>query len=384
MKILYVHQYYRTPNEGGCVRSFHIAKAMKKAGHKVTVITSHNYPSSISNEEGIDIHRLNIPYSNEMGFFSRIMAFLKFASRVKNIAPKLIPETDLTYVVTTPLSTGLIALHLKRKYDVPYYFEVGDLWPEVPIKMGIIDNKWLANIIYKFETKCYQNAKKVIALSPAIKDYILAKSPSTEVVIVTNFADNELFLPNIRQNAITQENPVRIAYAGTFGRANHLEYLLEVAILCEKANLPILFTLMGEGQRYRAIQEQAKNIRNLEVLPFGNLTEVKNYLEACDAAFVSFLNVEALHTGSPNKFFDGLAAGKMIIANFEGWIGKTILESNCGFTYNPEVPQDFIDKIQEVINDLSLLQTYQKNARSLAESTFSKGIQIEKLLKSLY
>ncbi len=357
---------------------------MKEAGHKVTVITSHNRPSSVSNEAGIDIHRLNIPYSNEMGVLSRIIAFLKFVTQVKRKATKLMDKVDLAYVVTTPLTTGLIALHLKRKYGVPYYFEVGDLWPEVPIKMGIIKNKWLANIIYKFETKCYQNAKKVIALSPAIKDYIISKSPSIEVVVVTNFSDNDLFWSNIRESPIDQENPLRVAYAGTFGRANHLEYLLEVAVLCEKTNLPILFTLMGEGQRYGAIQEQAENIRNLDVLPFGNLTEVKNCLDACDAAFVSFLNVEALHTGSPNKFFDGLAAGKMIITTFEGWIGKTIQETACGFTYNPENPQDFVDRIQEVINDLSLLQTYQKNARSLARSTFSKEIQIEKLLQSLY
>ena len=33
MKILYLHQYFLTPEQGGAIRSYHLAKALVDAGH---------------------------------------------------------------------------------------------------------------------------------------------------------------------------------------------------------------------------------------------------------------------------------------------------------------------------------------------------------------
>ena len=67
MKIVYLHQYFKTPQEGGAIRSYHIAKALVKAGHDVTMITSHN---TLNREEKLieDIKVIYLPvyYSNEL------------------------------------------------------------------------------------------------------------------------------------------------------------------------------------------------------------------------------------------------------------------------------------------------------------------------------
>ena len=39
MKILYIHQYFKTPHESGSTRSFWISKKLIEKGHEVTVIT---------------------------------------------------------------------------------------------------------------------------------------------------------------------------------------------------------------------------------------------------------------------------------------------------------------------------------------------------------
>ena len=39
MKILYIHQYFKTPREPGATRIYFIVQQLIKEGHNVTVIT---------------------------------------------------------------------------------------------------------------------------------------------------------------------------------------------------------------------------------------------------------------------------------------------------------------------------------------------------------
>ncbi len=90
-----------------------------------------------------------------------------------------------------------------------------------------------------------------------------------------------------------------------------------------------------------------------------------------------FLNIPVLETGSPNKFFDGLAAGKMVILNFNGWIADLVEKNECGFTYDPTNPSDFVERIKLYLNPDRLMKS-QKNAKKLA-AQFEKSHLIEKL-----
>lgn len=380
MRVLYVHQYFNTPAEGGCIRSYHLARGLVAAGHDVALITAHNGPEKALTIDGVNVHYLNVPYANKYGFVRRVWAYLNFVQQTKRKVRELDLSFDLAYVMTTPLTTGLIALHLKETYNIPYYFEVGDLWPEAPIKMGAIKSGFLKRMLYRFEKKCYFEALKVIALSPAIRNYIEATSPETNVYVVTNIADVSRFEPTHKLQYFSSEQPLHIGYIGTFGAANDLTTLLRVAKVCADQQLPVRFTLMGAGGQYDRIQRKATALPNMTVKPFGNTEAVCKLMDELDACYVSFKNLEILNTGSPNKFFDGLAAGKLIITNFGGWIRNLIEKHQCGFYHDPSSPDDFVKKIRGFIDNPHLLHTYQKNARTLAENYYSKELQVQKLL----
>lgn len=385
MKILYVHQYFKTPREGGSVRSYHLAKGLVENGHEVTMITAHDGPATTKTVDSITVHYLHVPYANRYGFVRRIWAFMKFVLLARKLADKLCRAIrfDLAYVMTTPLTTGFIAFHLKEKYNIPYYFEVGDLWPEAPIKMGAVKNSFLKKQLYLFEKKCYFEAQKVVALSPAIRNYIEATSPETQVNVLPNFSDNEFFRPIPRLHHFTETSPLKIGYIGTFGAANQLEFLVDVARSCEQHKVPVEFNLMGEGACAKRIRRQARGLGNMRFHEFGNSKKVKSLLQAQDAVYVSFKNLEILNTGSPNKFFDGLAAGKLIVVNFGGWIRNVIEKNDCGFYHDPLAPEEFVRKIRVFLKEPRLLTKYQKNARTLAENYYDKNLQVKKLMKIL-
>ena len=68
MKILYLHQYFRTPEEGGAIRSYYLAKGLVEHGIEVELITSHNENSVVTkNIEGIKVHYLPVFYDNNHG-----------------------------------------------------------------------------------------------------------------------------------------------------------------------------------------------------------------------------------------------------------------------------------------------------------------------------
>lgn len=377
------HQYFRHPEEGGAVRSFYLARHLLETGHEVVVFTAHNTESGQKRIHGIPIEYLPLTYENQFGFGKRIRSFLKFAYRAIKRS-KQYPKPDLNYVITTPLTTGIIALWLKRTRKIPYAFEVGDLWPEVPIQMGVIKNRLLQQGLYAFERRIYKKAKHLIGLSPPIKDYIeYACDFKVNAISIPNMSDCEAFQPHFREEAVSALHPFQISYIGTFGLANQLETLLEFARLCEQEKLPVRFNLMGEGGQESHLKELSQDLKSVAWMPFGSHQIVKSLLENSDAVYVSFQDIPMLGTGSPNKFFDGLAAGKLIIVNFEGWIKELILENECGLYHPPGDPKNLLDNLMAFIQSPSLLETYQENARTLAEERFEKNKLLEQWLAYL-
>ncbi len=382
MKILYVHQYFKTPQEGGSIRSYYLAKGLVDAGHKVTMVTAHQNPYEVKEVDGIEVHYLPVKYDNKFGFIRRVFSFWKFVSLAKKEALKL-DRQDIAYVMTTPLTTGFIATYLKKKLNLQYYFEVGDLWPEAPIKMGIIKNKFVKNWLYSLEKKFYFEAEKVIALSPAIRNYIEKISPNTKVYVIPNMADCSFFEPEYSIGDFSSTNKFQITYCGAIGKANHLEFLINVARRSARLNLPIQFNIIGYGSELERLEENAKFLYNVTFHPHSGKEEVKAILDQSDAVYVSFKDVDVLGTGSPNKFFDALASGKLSIINFNGWIKNVVQKKKCGFHHDPANADDFVKKIRVFLESPELLIKYQRNGRKLAELYYDKNIQVTKLLKIL-
>jgi glycosyltransferase involved in cell wall biosynthesis len=388
MKILYLHQYFLTPEQGGAIRSYHLAKALVEAGHEVEMITSHNHPHyHFSNIEGIKVHYLPVYYENNLKPTGRLFSFVKFMFRAYNKATE-IENIDLCYATSTPLTIGLIALFLKRLHRISFYFEVRDLWPEAPIQMGAIKNYFIKKYLFNLEKRIYKRADKIIALSPGIAEGIRMRVPDKEVHIIPNFSDCVFFHPEEKTNELEEKFGVKgkfvISYFGALGKANHLEYLINTAVELSKRKLShIHFIIAGKGSELHLIKEKVRknHLNNISFVGFVNKYSLHEMLNVTDAIYISFINKPIMETNSPNKFFDGLAAGKLCITNVKGWTKELIEKNNCGFYYNPEEPEVFIDKIIPYTNDHKLLTTSQNNARNLAEHDFSKDIMIKFFLK---
>jgi glycosyltransferase involved in cell wall biosynthesis len=371
VKVLILHQYFNTPATGGALRSYYLATALAEKGIETVVITTHNSPERKTEwVDGIEVHYLPIPYSNRFGFFKRVNSFLKFVGSIVKEAGQF-KDTNLCYAISTPLTIGLAAIWIKKRYKIPYFFEVGDLWPEAPVQMGIIKNPILKSVLYKLEKSTYKRAKAIVALSEAIKDEIQKKVSGKEIHVISNMADTDFYKPEPKQPGLeakfSVQNKFVVSYIGTMGLANGLECVIDCAEIAQNQNASLHFFLCGEGAMLDKLKQLAasKSLKNLSFIPAQDRDGVREVLNVTDAVLVSYKQLPVLETGSPNKYFDGLAAGKLMIVNVKGWMKEEVEKNGCGISVSSS--DDLLEKISPFIGNRILLQKSQQASRKLSE-----------------
>jgi glycosyltransferase involved in cell wall biosynthesis len=389
VKILILHHHFKTPQSGGAIRSYYLAKALVDKGHQAVVITTHNEKSYRQEDyEGIDVHYLPIAYDNRFQFYQRGRSFLRYIFEATRFAKKF-SDFDYCYAISVPLTIGIAAIRIKNRFKIPFYFEVGDLWPDAPIQLGFVQNYFLKKFLFSLERTIYKNAKRMIALSPSIKSTIEKKISDKKVFVIPNMADTNFYKPEpknpLLQKKYDVENKFVVSYIGALGVANGLDYFLECARASQKHLLAVHFLLCGDGAmgEYLNTMKTQLQLDNVSIIPFKNRDGVKELINVTDASFICYKPVSILETGSPNKFFDGLAAGKLILINFGGWIKKEIEENECGVYLNPNQPSEFVTKILPFVENPSQLSQSQQRSRALAEKKYSREKLSDEFLKIL-
>lgn len=389
MKILYIHQYFKTPQEPGGTRSYWIAKELIKNGHEVIMLTTSSQISSKvvkKSIDGLDVIYLKVPYNQNMGFFARLSSFIRFMFRSTLMALK-VKDIDLVIATSTPLTIGFPALVLKKFKNIPFVFEVRDLWPEVPIQMGALKNSFVIAIANYFEKFIYENASHIIALSPGMADGVRKKNISdSKISIISNMAKIDEFWP--RENNFDlmtklglNKNSFKVIHFGSLGLANGAMTIIESAKLL-KDNNSIDFLFIGGGSTeseliHKCEMYNLKNVHFLGSFPMNTTSEIVNF---SDISIVSFMDIPILYTNSPNKLFDSLSAGKPIIVNSAGWTKDLVENNQCGYYVNPNNPIELVDKILFLQSNKSTEIKMGLNSRKLAQDEYDKCILCKKFV----
>jgi glycosyltransferase involved in cell wall biosynthesis len=254
--------------------------------------------------------------------------------------------------------------------------------------MGVIKSNWLINQLRRFEKKIYQNAKKLVALSPGIRDGIEKVCGTKNIAVIPNMSDCDFYKLQSKDPELVSRFGVNqklvVTYFGAAGKANHLEYLIDAARYA-KDNPDLHFLVVAQGSELIRIKEMAERCKlgNLDFLPYCNREALLDVLNVTDVVYVSYADKPVLATGSPNKYFDGLAAGKLMIVNFKGWLKDITEENEIGYYVDPRNPQMLTEVLTPLVFDKKTLHKSQANARCVAETLFARGLAVRKLHKML-
>jgi glycosyltransferase involved in cell wall biosynthesis len=398
MHIVYLHQYFTPPDGTGSTRSYEMARRLVSAGHRVTLVTSnaffppaYNFTRFVSDIviEGIELKVIRVAYSNRQSYLRRIFAFFQFALLAAIVAIK-IRGVDLVFATSTPLTIMLPGIAVKWRHRVPMVFEVRDQWPAVPIALGILKNPLAVSAARWMEQTAYKHSKHIIALSPATRDGIAAVGITPDsITVIPNCSDTDLFrIPAAQGDEFLCEFPHLkdkkiVAYAGTLGFANGVDYIVRLAASIIHLDPNICFVIAGDGAKRDQLRILAYELgvygRNFWILSPLPKTQVPRFLAAATAVCSTFVAEAAPWPNSANKFFDGMAAGKPVIINYLGW-QKNVLDCSGAGLALPLYDFDRAAKIlQAFLGDEIAVAKASAASALLAETQYNRTFLANKL-----
>ncbi len=391
MHILYLHQYFATPNGKTGTRSYEFAKRWVACGHRVTMLTStaHLTEADIGDKrrglvtrvkiDGIDVIALGVDYRQTMGFARRAWAFVWFML-LATCFVLVIRGVSIVYATSTPLTVGVPAILGRWIRRRRFVFEVRDPWPAVPVEMGLIRNALLIGLLRWLERLIYRNAEGIVTASPGMTELVRRVADAgSRVITVPNCADTDLFTPEVDGSRVRRElgwdRRVVYLHAGAMGRVNGLDCIVRAADHFRN-DAEFLFVLLGEGREKQELMAQRDRLKltNLQILDGVAKSKLPPVLAAADVCLMTITFVPLLEHNSANKFFDYLSAGRPVILNYGGWQRDVLESAGAGMGCTMGDEKSFFDNLAALKADQPGRLAMGGNARKLAVERYSRDL----------
>ncbi len=228
-------------------------------------------------------------------------------------------DTSLVYASSPHPLTIVAGILIAKKHGLPLIIEVRDLWPDSIASFGYLkEGGGIYRLLKLFERWSYLRANAIVSVSPGWASHFIACGvPSDRIYTISNGATIPRDTDNRNRDLIRKKYKIdgfTAVYAGSHGKANALDYILDAASECRQIN----FLLVGSGPERSRLMHEARvrhlpNVRFLEPLPKRQIPEL---ISACDIGIHCIQPADVLlHGMSPNKFFDYWACGLPVASN---------------------------------------------------------------------
>ncbi len=368
MNIWIINHYAMTPLLPGITRHFDFAKELISRGHKVTIFASsyHHSKQSETKEypgtqqiyqeeiEGVSYVWIKTrPYTGNG--VQRTINMYEFAAIFYKNAPALSQKSRPDIIVGSSLHLfGTLAAFLfAKKESIPFVLEIRDLWPQTLIDMGM--SKWHPFVLLQgwIERYLYKNSKKIITLLPKAHLYIekFGVDPDT-ITYIPNGTDLQRFDATITEDTqLFKDGQFSVVYAGSIGKANNIETLIETAKLLQ-THTNIQFIIAGGGPLKAMLENRAEEYRLSNIVFLGSIpkNDIINILKSADCLIFPLKYTPVFRFGiSSNKLFDYMASKKPIVFASNA-SNNPVKDSNGGITIPPEDEHALSEAILQISN----------------------------------
>ena len=367
MKILFVSHYFPPEVNAPANRTHEHCRRWVQDGHDVTVITGvPNHPrgqifKGYSNRwiqeekvDGIRVIRTWMYLTPNAGFLRRVANYLLFA--LTAILASTRAERPDVVVATSPQffvgMAGAIIAKLKRR---PFVLEVRDLWPKSIVELGQLGPGPILSVLEALERWLYRSAAGIVVNTRTFHDHLTARGVASESIeLVYNGIDPALFNPRPKNRELLARHGLQerftVAYVGTLGLAHGLTLLVDVAERLAPRS-EIHFVLIGDGADREKLEAdvQKRGLRNFHMLGLQPRDAMPDWIASIDVLLVMLRDLPVFETVIPSKIFEFLAQERPVILSAKGEIRRMMEEAGGALVIDPEVAEQLIAAIEEVI-----------------------------------
>lgn len=390
-------------------RAAELAQHWALSGHKVSILTGFpNHPTGVVPPEWRSrLHRLT--YEEEFGAVRVFRTWLwplpnrKAHERMRNYASfcfsaalrgMMLPRPDVIIATSPQLLVALAGCWLAFARQLPFVFEVRDLWPESLTAVGVGNERSLLHrALAKLAGLLYERADLIVVVTPAFREYLIERwgVPAEKIAVIENGVETDLFSaqPNSADRELRHqlgaENKFLVCYVGTMGMAHGLETLLDTAsgLLQQRPN--VLFLLVGEGAEKDRIKSlaQSRGLSNLHFLDQQPRERIPVFISASDACLVLLKKTDVFKTVIPTKMLEFMSCSRPVIVGVDGQAKKIVEEANAGITIEPENAAALEQAILRLSDDEALRAILGKNGRQYVVRHLSRRETAQKYAEVL-
>ena len=294
-------------------------------------------------------------------------------------------EIDVIYANTWPLFAQYYMAKAAKKYNIPYYIHIQDIYPESYChKMPKIVGKLLYGLLIPMDKYVLQNASGVFAISPAMKSY-LAKSRCLEdskIMLVRNWQDDQAYIDAYKPIKEKHEK-TKVIYLGSINPTANVSLILQAMAGLDKEKFQLY--IIGNGPEKEKCQELAKQ---LDVdTTFGTVTPEQVAKKQSEAdILVLCLKKGVAQTATPSKLTAYMLTGRPIVASVDSDsdCANIIREAGCGLVVEPEDKHALGEAIKEIAQkDTEELNRLGQAAFEYAKNHLSKDRNLKILVDKL-
>lgn len=417
--ILVISQYFHPET----FRVNDMAVEWVKRGYKVTVLTGiPNYPMGKFFEgyglrkrrreqwNGVDIIRIPLiargNSSNKLinagGMTANYLSFVLSGRRwVKSKEAREL-HADLVFTVeVSPMTQALIGCWYGKRYHVPAFLYVQDLWPENVETVTGIHSPLVIRPIEKMVDYIYRHTNQIFATSPAFVNTIekrgvhrgkihfwpqyaeafckpMPRKEAEQRLLERNNSD----LTTLVQKTSGKET-FFIAFTGNIGTAQGLDILPKSAellkgdgYLTEKMagiEKRVHFIIVGDGRYQKTLEHEIgkKQVGDcFTFVPRQEAEVIPEILALADVAFLSFQDEPLWTMTIPAKLQSYMACGMPMIASAAGETKRIIEEAACGLCAEIGNAEELAKAIRQMMDEN--LEEMSHNSSRYAAENFDK------------
>lgn len=357
-------------------------------GHQVDVVTSLPWYRTHSIEQEWrgswrdnettawgSVRRLHPFPADKTRLWARAAAFGGFSALAAGELATQIPQPDVVFAMSPPITLGLSGLAAARRWSVPLVFNIQDVFPDVAVHLGAITNKRVIRGFERLERFCYSQAAAVTVLSEDLADNVRAKLPAgcnTEVLVIPNFADTSALGTSANGREYRHEfglgDATVVMYAGNVGHSQPLDLVLHAARTLQHRR-DVVFVINGEGVARPRWEREAADLTNVRFVDYQPADRLGDTLAAGDI-HVLVLDAGLATASVPSKLYSTMAAGRPVVCAIDAGteVDRVVNQAGAGVVVEPTDGDQFCQAVLRLIDDVDTQKAMGRAARDFIET----------------
>jgi colanic acid biosynthesis glycosyl transferase WcaI len=375
-----------------------LSESLQDIGHNVTVLTGFpNFPSGklypgyrikLWQKEiinGVSVVRVPLyPYHGRSAL-KRSLNYLSFMLASCVLGAWGMRRPDVIYAIQPP-TTCLPAWFFSLIWQIPFIYDLQDMWPETLYATGMMNNTKMLRMVTKYCDWIYKRADAIRVISPGFRSNLIKKGViESKIHLISNWVNTGFYKPKEQDSALAQRfrliDRINIVYAGTIGPAQGMDTVLDAALLLKDLS-EVQFVLVGDGIDLERLKKLSKSYRleNLKFLGRQPMKLMPSLYMLSDMLLVHLRDDPLFRITIPHKTLTYLASGKPVLAAVEGDVADVIKAVGAGLTCRPGDPAALAEAVRNYCNMSSESRAVMgDNGRKVACDYYAKDHLIEQV-----